>query len=195
MIWNDEKLDNYFERNYAKLNPASIDLSLSQYIREARWFWNTSLVIRKLIWLSLGKPNPWETDNEYLFWQQSAKIMGFKPDKDNWYWLWPNQFVLLSAREKMVIPINSAGILISTSSSGRVGFNHSHAGWFDPGFVGYPTFEYLNISKWPIPLWEGLRTIQMVMFDLNEAAKLGYDKVGRYHNQSSIPQGVKEEIL
>lgn len=193
MIWNDEKLDNYFERNYAKLNPASIDLSLSQYVKEARWFWNTPLIIRKLIWLGLNKPNPWDKRNEHLFWQQAPKIMGFKPDTDNWYWLWPNQFVLLSAREKMVIPLNAAGILVSTSSSGRVGFNHSHAGWFDPGFVGYPTFEYLNTAKWPIPLWEGLRTIQMVMFDLNDAAKIGYN--GRYQNQSSIPQTVKEEVL
>jgi deoxycytidine triphosphate deaminase len=160
-------------------------------VREARWFWKLPKFFKKLVWLELQKPNPWNVDNENLFWQRLPKKLGSKDAKDNWYWLWPNEFVLLSAKQKITIPLTSAGILVSTSSSGRVGFNHSHAGWFDPGFEGYPTFEYSNIAKWPIPLWEDLRTIQLVMFDLNDAAKLGYGKTGRYQNQSIIPQGIK----
>lgn len=193
-IWNDEKLNMYFApEEYAKLNPASIDLSLSSYVREARWFWNLPYPFNKLMWLALRKPNPWLKDDENLFWQLLPKKLGSKEIKSEWYWLWPNQFVLLSAREKVTIPLTSAGILISTSTSGRVGLNHSHAGFADPGFAGHLTFEYLNIAKWPIPLWEGLRTIQLVMFDLNDAARYGYDKTGRYQNQSMLPQTVKEE--
>jgi len=195
MIWNDEKLRDYFgKQNYAKLNPASIDLSLSQYVKEARWFWNTPLAIRKLIWLSLGKPNPWEKDDENIFWGKE-KLIGFENDKESWYWLGSNKLVLLSAQQEIVIPIDSAGILVTTSTSGRIGFNHSHSIWFDPGFIGYPTFEYVNLAQWPIPLWQGLKTIQLVMFDLNEAAKVGYGEVGRYQNQSSIPQTIKKEVL
>lgn len=195
-IWNDEKLDAYFTSDeYAKLNPASIDLSLSQYIREARWFWNLPYPLNKLMWLALRKPNPWNRDDENLFWQQLPKIIGSKAIKNEWYWLWPDQFVLLSARQKVTIPLTSAGILISTSTSGRVGLNHSHAGFADPGFEGHLTFEYTNIGKWPIPLWEGLRTIQLILFDLNDAARLGYDKTGRYQNQSILPQTVEEEKL
>jgi len=193
-IWNDKTLAAYFDSNYAKLNPASIDLSLSPYLRKQRWFWRTPLILRRLIWLALNKPNPWNEDQEHLFWGKE-KIIGSETIKDEWYWLWPNEFVLLSARQKIAIPLTSAGILVSTSTSGRIGLNHSHAGWFDPGFIGYPTFEYLNIAKWPIPLWYDLRTIQLVMFNLNEAAKLGYSKTGRYQNQSIVPQSMKEERI
>lgn len=194
-IWNDERLKTYFTENeYAKLNPASINLSLSPYLRQQRWFWNTPLIIRYLIWLGLNKSNPWNEGNKNLFWGKE-KIMGSKDDKNEWYWLWPNQLILLSARQKITIPTTSAGIIISTSTSGRVGLNHSDSKWFDPGFVGYPTFEYLNIAQWPIPLWYDLHTIQLVMFDLNDAVKIGYGETGRYQNQSIIPQAVKEERI
>ena len=39
--------------------------------------------------------------------------------------------------------------LYSKSSTGRIGLEHLHAGWIDPGFCGQLTLEFKNVAPWP----------------------------------------------
>lgn len=192
-IWSDNLIrERFAPEEYAKLNPASVDLSLSCYIKEACWYWQTPLFFRKLVYRVLNYPNPWNRKQEHLFWGKPIEIGGEK-ELDKWYWLWSNKLVLLSAEEESSIPEDSAGLLVTTSTAGRVGLNHSHSGFADPGFVGHLTFEYVNLALWPIPLYAGRRTIQLVLFKLTDLPQYTYNATGRYQNQSIVPQTVKQE--
>jgi deoxycytidine triphosphate deaminase len=188
MIWNDVRLTNENFEN-AKINPASIDLALSQYIRVPQWYWR--LPLKNLVWRCLGKPSPWDRESN-LFWRKE-QFIGDIHHKNDWYWLKPGELVLLSAIQHTIMPNNCAGLLVTTSTAGRVGLNHSHSGWVDPGFEGHLTFEISNLSRWPIPLYSGLVCVQLVVMSLTSAAKEGYEKKGRYQNQTIIPQTAKKK--
>jgi dCTP deaminase len=74
--------------------------------------------------------------------------------------------------------------LFSKSSTGRIGLEHLHAGWIDPGFRGQLTLEFKNVAPWPILLQPGKRYMQMVVHDLVAPAARDYSQTGRYQNQT-----------
>ncbi len=161
MIWNDERLhaaciDGMVTPfDAANVNPASIDLRLGASYRVA-----------------------------YASSTPTLDGWGFELTMpDCGIELQPGQFILCSTLETVAIPADACAELFSKSSTGRIGLEHLHAGWIDPGFVGQLTLEFKNVAPWPVLLQPGKRYMQMVVHSLTEAAARDYSVTGRYQHQ------------
>jgi dCTP deaminase len=134
------------------LQPSSLDLELSD---EVRVFdnWNESEIdVRKKEDLS-----------------RKVKI------KNGGFVLHPGEFILGSTIEKVTLPLDVAAKLEGRSSLGRLGLIiHATAGYVDPGFSGWLTFEIANISRLPIRIYPGIRIAQIVFFQLTSKVKNAY---------------------
>lgn len=105
--------------------------------------------------------------------------------------LGPNKFCLASTIERVKIPKYMIGRLEGKSSLGRVGLTaHITAGFFDPGFEGYPTLELFNATTRTILLYAGMPICQMSFANLLNPAAHGYGaEVGsKYQDQGSSPK-------
>jgi dCTP deaminase len=79
----------------------------------------------------------------------------------------PGEFILGSTVEFFEIPLDMAAKLEGRSSLGRLGLIiHATAGYVDPGFKGYLTFEMSNISRLPIKLYPRMRVAQICFFQM-----------------------------
>ena len=75
------------------------------------------------------------------------------------------------------------------SSVARMGWNHSLAFWFDPGWNGIGTLEIKNITQYSIlPIWYGMPFGQLVVHMLDDVPNKPYN--GKYQNASGV-EGVK----
>jgi dCTP deaminase len=91
------------------------------------------------------------------------------------YYLHPGEFVLATTLEFIRLPPDLAGRIEGRSSWGRVGLVvHSTAGYIDPGFKGFLTFELLNSGRVPIALKPGLRIGQICFFRMSQPTKIPY---------------------
>ena len=93
-------------------------------------------------------------------------------------------FYLLDTLEFITVPLNWAGMLTLKSSLGRMGLEHSHAGFFDPGFRGTATLEIHVLSPWPIELVKNQPLVQLVMLELKARPSKSYFETGHYNGQS-----------
>ena len=155
----------------AMVNPASIDLRLGSTIRLPRWYWRNPLT-RPFAWAFSSK-DPKRNPDE--FWGKSTEFKTFT--------LWPGQFVLCHSLEVTEIPLDHVAILLSKSSTGRIGLEHLHAGYGDPGFHGQWTFELINMAPWPVRLVAGQPLMQLVYMQMNGRPDQGYAQTGRYQGQ------------
>ncbi len=202
MIWHDERIAAWaasggvtpFDKSC--VNPASLDLRLGNQIREPHRCWSHMSEIDMRQHIERGDIDALPKWDE--------------PKTFETFWLYPKRFVLCHSLEMVRIPVTVASILVLKSSQGRLGLNHSHSGWGDPGF-GLPhpkplttlagnnendsansnnlggaswTFEIQNISPWPIRLVAGQRLIQQVFFEMANAPALDYRYTGHYVYQS-----------
>jgi len=168
-IWNDAALHaaalagmvDPFDP--ALVNPASIDLRLGAQYRLPHPAWPA---------------NAWMNTSDWPRWgdQQEMEPEGID--------LAPGQFILCCTLETVRIPPNACAQLFSKSSTGRIGLEHLHAGWIDPGFCGQLTLEFHNVAPWPIRLKPGQRLMQMVVESLTAPAVRDYSQTGRYQNQT-----------
>ena len=166
-IWNDTLLHDYCTRcnlvapyDAANVNPASIDLRLDASYRLPHPGWSLRGATVDVQWGDGQKMPP-------------AGIL-----------LQPGQFILCCTLETVAIPNDASAALYSKSSTGRIGLEHLHAGWIDPGFVGQLTLEFHNVAPWPILLQPGKRYMQMVVYDLTAPAARDYSMTGRYQGQT-----------
>lgn len=114
-------------------------------------------------------------------------------NEENPYMLLPGAFSLISTYEKLHVPIDMAMELKLKSSSARMGYNHSMAFWFDPGWNGIGTMEVSNINKFTsLPLWYGMKFAQIIYHKLTEPCDKPYN--GRYQNAITV-EGKKSEII
>ena len=89
--------------------------------------------------------------------------------------LHPGEFVLGSTLEEFALPADLAGRLEGKSSLGRLGLlTHSTAGFIDPGFNGYITFELSNASNLPIALYPEMKVGQLALFMMSSPAETPY---------------------
>lgn len=146
-----------FDEN--NIQSASIDLRLSEYYRTQR--------VDQLM-----EPVSLSTDPD-LIWT--------KPIKFNSLIVRPFDLVLLSSVEYVDIPLDMSATIYSRSSSGRIGFEHLHSGFGDPGFKGTWTFEFINLLKRPIIVRPGDKLVQMVVTKLDETTVKPYK--GKYQFQ------------
>lgn len=101
-------------------------------------------------------------------------------------------FALASTREQVHLDSSMIGRLEGKSSLGRLGLTaHVTAGFFDPGFEGYPTLELFNATPYPMWLYPGMPICQMSFaFLFNKStAPYGSDKFGsKYQGQTRGPK-------
>jgi len=83
----------------------------------------------------------------------------------------PGEFILGSTVEKVGLPNDIAAKLEGRSSLGRLGLIvHATAGYVDPGFSGWLTFEISNISRLPIKLYADMKIAQICFFQMTSPA-------------------------
>ena len=92
------------------------------------------------------------------------------------YALDPGEFILAHTAETITIPDDCSAMVLLRSSAARAGYEHSLAGWCDPGFSGQITLELRNNLRFRhLPVSAGLRLCQLVVHKL------------RQHQNSSTP--------
>ena len=101
-------------------------------------------------------------------------------EKDGSFLLFPEEFVLATTMEKIVLPNNIAAFVQGRSSIGRIGLTTQNAGFVDPGFHGHITLELVNESKNTLVLRPGYRVVQVVFFQCHGVGD-GYE--GKYNGQ------------
>jgi dCTP deaminase len=116
------------------VQPASIDVHLDCYFRSAR---NNSAAYQL---------DP-SLNNDDCF-QDVYEVPASAP-----FYLGPNDFVLASTYERVIMPNNLLARLEGKSSLGRLGLlTHITAGFIDPGFVGHITLELKNVTNFGLYL-------------------------------------------
>jgi len=87
----------------------------------------------------------------------------------------PGEFILGSTVEKITLPDDIAAKLEGRSSFGRLGLIiHATAGYVDPGFSGWLTFEISNISRLPIRIYAGINIAQISFYQMTSPAINSY---------------------
>jgi dCTP deaminase len=90
----------------------------------------------------------------------------------------PGELVLMDTLETICMPSNCCGMITLKSSIGRMGLEHMHAGFFDPGFHGTGTLEMYGAAPWPIKIKPMQRIVQIVLMELHGYPDDQYN--GRY---------------
>lgn len=171
MIWNDSTIRQWAETGGVTpfdpkmINPASLDLRLGNQIRIPQQCWSL------LGGETVGKKTP----ADHL-WQSPAEFDRFT--------LWPGHLVLCHSLEYTNIPPQACAMLLSKSSTGRLGLEHLHAGWGDPGFSGQWVFELKNLAPWPVELVAGEAYMQLVFMSMYKLPDRDYSQTGRYQGQT-----------
>lgn len=105
---------------------------------------------------------------------------------DGDYTLKPNEFILGSTFERILIPNNISAFVDGKSSLGRLGIAvHITAGFIDSGFNGNITLEIKNNSDKQFKLSEGMLIGQLIFFELKSECMRPYGSDGlnsHYHN-------------
>lgn len=101
------------------------------------------------------------------------------------YILQPKEFVLVSTLEHLMVPNDLAMELKLKSSMARLGFDHSLAFWFDPGWSGIGTMEIHNMNRLQsLTLTYGVRFAQCIYHMLDQPVTNAYQ--GRYQNATNV---------
>lgn len=150
------------------LNPASIDLTWSGRVREAK----PDHVIIGLNEL-----------REMTKAQREEKINAmFLPERDVESFVFcPGKFYLISTTETVRIPRNAVGLLAVKSTPGRLGLEQLHAGLFDPGFYGTCVLEVFIAAPWAIRINRGDRLIQMYLIETKGDPDRDYVQAGGHY--------------
>lgn len=192
-VWNDGKLKEWNGNGgitvdgnpyAAKISHASVDLALDNKIRRARWWWRNPIT-RWLYWNLMPKSRRDIRKNTTYYWQEERT--------EKTIVLWPGDFVLCSSIETVTMPADAVGIILSKSTTGRIGAEHCHSGWIDSGFNGIITYEFFNPSPWPIELYPNDFYLQLVIMDMNEASEVTYN--GRYQGQVGPTAARMEKVI
>ena len=106
------------------------------------------------------------------------------------YEMEPGEFVLAHTEEVIHVPESCGAMVLLRSSAARAGYEHSFAGWCDPGFKGQVTLELRNNLRFGrLPLKAGMRLCQLVVQRLEEPAMRSYDTWGHYQGQMGATAG------
>ena len=101
----------------------------------------------------------------------------------------PGQFILAHTAELVRVPNEIECVFQLKSSRGREGYEHSLAGYIDPGFTGRVTLELSNVRQYAdLPLWAGMRIGQLRFSYLNSMPMRSYAVTGRYNNADTVEE-------
>ena len=116
-------------------------------------------------------------------------ITGQSFNEQNPYLIKPGTFLLAETLEWIKVSHKYCVNMYLKSSVARMGWNHSLAFWFDPGWNGIGTLEIKNITQYSIlPIWYGMPFGQLVVHMLDDVPNKPYN--GKYQNASGV-EGVK----
>jgi len=153
--------------NPDRINPNSIDITLSDLFRYQRGFEKTPI-------------NPFLERDVTIGWKDHTGKITINP----------GQFILGSTAEKITLPNDLCAELNGKSSLARLGLDiHKTGGWIDAGFSGQITLELYNAGLRPIKLIPGMPIGQLV-FHATEEAEKGYgDRTGSKYQDQAGPVG------
>lgn len=103
-----------------------------------------------------------------------------------WTLIRPDEFLLASTRERIVLPPYIAGLVHGKSTWARKGLLVEAAGLVDPGFDGTITLELKNMGTRPLPLRAGEPICQLTLHAVDAAVLRPYGSAGlgsHYQNQ------------
>lgn len=111
------------------------------------------------------------------------------------FWLPPGGWILTDVLETIRIPADHEAQVILRSSAARRGWDHALAGYVDPGYEGKLTLEFVNCLNYsPLPIYPGLRLVQLRICKLSAAPDRHYGMTGRYQNADRV-EGCKDGNL
>lgn len=91
----------------------------------------------------------------------------------------PGEFLLGATIEKITLPNDLAAKLEGRSSLGRLGLIiHATAGYVDPGFSGWLTFEISNLSRLPIRIYPRMKIAQICFLQMSTEVLRPYGSKG-----------------
>lgn len=161
-----------------KLQPASIDLTLADGFK----VWHPDM----------ARIDPMLPVAMQLVTSSVPRFRPVRKDEKPFFLLPAGEFCLATTIEKVTIGDQYVGRLEGKSSLGRLGLtSHVTAGFFDPGFSGYPTLELFNASGLPFHLYPGMKIAQMSFAKLLTPAEhpYGHESLGsKYQDQERIPR-------
>jgi deoxycytidine triphosphate deaminase len=106
-------------------------------------------------------------------------------NEQNPYYIKPGTFLLAETLEKIKVPDRYCVHMYLKSSIARMGWNHSLAFWFDPGWDGIGTLEIRNITQYNVlPIWYGMRFGQLVVQVLDDVPNKLYN--GKYQHAKGV---------
>ncbi|MEU9405570.1 dCTP deaminase [Streptomyces sp. NPDC048281] len=143
-----------------RVQPASVDLLLDQYVR------------------TLSGPRWAEIDVADV---QAGHTTLSQISDDGWC-LDPGEFVLGSTVERVTLPGGLAARVEGKSSLGRLGLTvHVTAGFIDPGFSGQITLEIANLSGKPIRLRRLMPIAQLCLVPMAAVPERPYGSAGNHY--------------
>lgn len=168
-------IPNDAQRDTNLINPASFDVRVGNHLRLEKQGRGINL-----------RPTTVKAVLEY---QQDVSNNTFYDDLgligDEVYWMRPGEFVLVSMLETIHVPDDCTMSFYLKSSRAREGYEHSNAGWIDPGWKGVLTMEIKNNLGWHnLPIYSGLRIGQMKVEQLTTSVLRPYK--GRYHGAIGV---------
>ena len=87
----------------------------------------------------------------------------------------PLEVLLASTYESVTLPDDLVARLEGKSSLARLGLQvHATAGFVDPGWQGYLTLELSNVTKFPILIYPGMKTVQISFMRMSSAVLVPY---------------------
>ncbi|MGC8651463.1 MAG: dCTP deaminase [Minisyncoccia bacterium] len=140
-----------------QIGPASIDLKLGPIFK------SFNIIEHYLLDTKEGLPN-----EEF--------IITKKLKKDEPFILHPNNFVLASTKEYVIVPDNMILRVEGKSTLARMGILVHTAGFVDPGFEGTLTLEISNQSNLPVALYPEMYICQIAVEYLSSPAEIPYNK-------------------
>jgi dCTP deaminase len=105
------------------------------------------------------------------------------------YIMQPNEFLLVTIQEKLLIPNFALALIKDKSSNVRKGLTVQNT-VVEPGWAGYLTLELKNISNEFVSLIEGMPIAQLLFQKLDKSVA---PYTGKYQNQEQLPVKYKNE--
>lgn len=156
----------------ARVQPASVDLLLDQFLRVPR--------------------NPGAEIDVARVWAGHTVLA--EMDEDGWL-MQPGDFLLASTVERVALPPDLAARVEGKSSLGRLGLAvHVTAGFIDPGFSGQITLEIANLSPWPIRLRQQMPIAQLGLIPMAAVPQRPYGRAGNHYMGQYGPTESRYEL-
>ena len=115
-------------------------------------------------------------DGEFMDFRYKEKTADKFTGYNGWEWLiiYPNEFYILSSKEKIKFSNDIVGFVQGRSSLARMGIQVHCAGFADAGFNGTITLEVTNLTKYPILIPKDTRIAQMVFARTGKPSEVPY---------------------